>query len=57
MMFHTPFDKDRVALEPQKQRRDRFRFDAVKMRVAPAFCPLFDPGLHRCAPAKASARA
>ena len=52
-----PPRQDRIALEAQKQRRNRFRFEAVKMRIAPALCPLVGPGFHRWAPAIASARA
>ena len=35
-----PPREDRVALEAKKQRRNRFGLEAVKMRAAPALCPL-----------------
>jgi hypothetical protein len=40
----------RIALEAQEQRRNRFRFEAVKMRVAPALFALGGAIPHRCGP-------
>jgi hypothetical protein len=54
---HKSPRQDRIALEAKKQRRDRFRLEAINMGVAPALCPFVGASPHRWAPASANARA
>ena len=56
--YREPPRENRIALEAQKQRGDRFGLKAEKMRAPPAPLPFAGAlSAHRAAPARASARA
>ncbi len=56
--YRKPSRENRIALEAQQQRGDRFRLKAEKMRAPSAPLPFAGAfSAHRAAPARASARA
>jgi hypothetical protein len=52
-----PPGEDRIALQTQQQRRNRFGLEPIEMRAAPTLRNLVGAAPHRRSPASASARA